>query len=132
MWGQLATRWRDARPLVRAVRIGIAAIWLAFGLAFKVAGLVPRHEAIAGRVVGNDVAAWLIAVIGLAEAAVGLWFLSGLWPRTCMALMTAAIIAMNLLELWMAFDLLLAPWPMVVGNVLMLAAGWWAATRPPR
>jgi len=63
-----------------------AAVWLVFGLGFKVLGLVPRHR---------------------------------------------TIVAMNVMELTLARDYLLAPIPMLFANAAFLTAGWICALRAP-
>lgn len=67
------------------LRIATAAVWLVFGLAFKVAGWMPRHEAIVATFFGTGLARPLTAAIGIAEAGMGLWILSGYRPRLCAA-----------------------------------------------
>jgi hypothetical protein len=66
-------------------------------------------------------------LIGLAETALGLWFLIGLLPRACATLQSIAIVNMNALELIYAQSLLLAPVPMLVLNAGLLAFVWYAA-----
>ena len=95
------------------LRIGIAAVWLTFGVGFKLLGLVPRHRLIVARIVGDGMAGPLTIAIGLAETALALWVLSGWKPRACAAAQTAAIVTMNAIELSVARDLLLAPVLMV-------------------
>lgn len=127
MWNEILAGWQDAPNLVRAVRVVLAAIWICFGALYKVANLVPRHRQIVARIVGPGTARWLTPGIGLAEIGLGLWVASGLYPILCMTVMTCAIGAMNTIEIWRAKNLLVAPVPMVAGNALMLAVGWWAA-----
>jgi hypothetical protein len=122
-------RWR--RRTVAALRIGTAAVWLVFGVVFKVLDLVPRHRLIVATVLGAAVAGPVTVAIGAAEAAMGLWILSGIRPRLCAAAQTVAIVSMNALELSLAKDLLLAPVPMVCANAVFLAAGWFCALEAP-
>jgi hypothetical protein len=122
-------RWR--RRVVVALRIGTAAVWLVFGVVFKVLDLVPRHRLIVATVLGAAVAGPVTVAIGAAEAAMGLWILSGIRPRLCAAAQTVAIVSMNALELGLAKDLLLAPVPMVCANAAFLAAGWFCALNTP-
>lgn len=114
------------------LRIGTASVWILFGLAFKVFGLAPRHRLIVATFFGEGLAGPLTAAIGLAEAGMGLWILSGYRPRLCAAAQTAAIVIMNTLEIAFARHLLLAPLPMVGANALLLAAAWYIAWRAPR
>lgn len=116
-------------PLLTILRVGTAAVWLVFGLVFKVLHAVPRHDQIVAAVLGPDLARPLTIAVGAAETLLGLWILSGRWPRTCAAVQTLAIVAMNTLELTFARDHLLAPVPMVLANTLFLAAGWYLAVQ---
>lgn len=125
------TTARATRPPLTGLvlRVGIAAVWLVFGLVFKVAGVVPRHQLIVATVVGEAAAGPVTLTIGLAEAALGLWVLSGVRPRTCAAVQTLALATMNAVELSVARELLLAPAIMVCANVALIAAAWYLALR---
>lgn len=125
------TTMGEGRWVVAALRVGTAAVWLVFGLVFKVLDVVPRHRLIVASVLGAGVAGPLTVAIGVAEAGMGLWILSGIRPRLCAAAQTIAIVSMNTLELSLAKDLLLAPVPMVCANAAFLAAGWYCALRTP-
>ncbi|MCA8964348.1 MAG: DoxX-like family protein [Planctomycetes bacterium] len=114
------------------LRFGTAAVWIVFGLVFKVLHLVPRHERIVADVLGEGVAGPLTIAVGVAETLLGLWILSRRWPRACAAVQTAAIVCMNTLELTYAREHLLAPLPMVLANTVFLTAGWWLALRTAR
>ncbi|RMH18543.1 MAG: hypothetical protein D6696_12820 [Acidobacteria bacterium] len=115
-----------------AIRLGAAAVWLVFGLGFKVLGGVPRHRTIVAAVVGEGAAGPVTVLVGLAETAIALWILSGLWPRACAAVQTVALASMNALELLRARDLLLAPLPMVLANAAFLGLVWYAALHSGR
>ena len=126
------TQMRRAGWPVLAVRSVVAGVWIASGLVAKVLGLVPRHEAIVAAVLGPRSAPLATVLIGIAEVGLAIWLLSGVWPRMCAAVQTAAIVAMNALELTYTRHLLLAPLPMLVANGALLAAVWWAALRSHR
>jgi hypothetical protein len=113
------------------LRWATALVWIVSGLGFKLLGWVPRHEAIVAVFFGSALASPLVKAIGLAETALGLWILSGRLPRLCAAAQTSGILAMNSLEILFARDLLLAPWPMVLGNAVFLALGWYLALAKP-
>jgi hypothetical protein len=85
----------------------VALVWLASGLGAKVLGLVPRHREIVARVLGDEHALAWTRLIGVAEIGVAVWVLSRLWPRWCAGAQIAAVVAMNVLELTFAPDLLL-------------------------
>jgi DoxX-like family len=85
----------------------IAAVWIANGLFCKVLNLVPRHQEIVARIIGNAHAGILTRLIGVAEIAMAVWILSGF--RTKLNAITQAVIiaTMNSLEFMLAPDLLL-------------------------
>lgn len=119
------------RRTVLVLRAVTAAVWLVFGLGFKVLGLVPRHRTIVATIVGEALAGPTTIAIGLAETAMAAWILSSVRPRTCAAVQTLAIVAMNAMELTLARDYLLAPIPMLFANAAFLTAGWICALRAP-
>ncbi|MBS1560781.1 MAG: hypothetical protein JSS89_04185 [Bacteroidetes bacterium] len=83
------------------------AIWLGNGLFCKVLGLVPRHELIVARILGNEFARPLTLMIGILEMGLALWILRGkAWKITAVFQMSVVGI-MNILEFVLARDLLL-------------------------
>ncbi|MEM1059365.1 MAG: DoxX-like family protein [Verrucomicrobiota bacterium] len=118
--------------MVWAIRIAAAGVWFFFGFVLKVLGAEPRHEAIVAAVLGSAVAGPATVLVGLGEIVLGVWVLSGWRPRICAAAQTAAILAMNTLELIFAQELLLSPIGMVLANTLFLSAVWYAALRSPQ
>jgi uncharacterized membrane protein YphA (DoxX/SURF4 family) len=114
-----------------ALRILIGSVWVFHGLYSKLLDGVPRHRLIVARVLGDEVAAVATAVIGILEILLGLWAFSHRLPRTCAAVQTAAIMAMNTLEIARAPDLLISAPGMLLLNAGFLALGWCSATRPP-
>lgn len=117
----------DLHSLAGWLRIGVACVWLVFGLVFKAFDVVPRHRQIVARVMGEKLSRPLILFVAAGETGIGLWMLSGHYLPLCVGLQTAAIVAMNTLEIRYARDLLLAPVAMVCANCALLGAGWYAA-----
>jgi hypothetical protein len=115
--------------LAVTLRVGVGVVWLVFGLLFKALDAVPRHRAIVARVVGEARAGAVLWMVALGEIALGAWMISGVGLVGCMAAQTAMIVAMNVLELRFARDLLLSPIGMVCANVVFLSIGWYVATR---
>jgi hypothetical protein len=109
------------------LRLGIALVWLVFGLLFKALDLVPRHRHIVSRVVGEGAAGVITWLVAATEIGFGLWMLSGRFLPLCVAGQTVVLASMNALEIRYARDLLLAPFAMVVANVAFLSAGWYVA-----
>jgi hypothetical protein len=117
----------DMRSHVTWLRLGVAFVWLLFGLLFKALGAVPRHRQIVERVVGSARAGAVLWLVALAEIGLGIWMLAGVHLRTCMVAQTLLIVAMNTLELRRARDLLLSPVAMLCANAVFLSLGWYVA-----
>jgi len=117
----------DPQSHLTWLRIGIALVWLLFGLLFKALNVVPRHRRIVGRVVGDRAAGPVTSLVAAAEIALAMWMLAGRFLPLCVAVQTLLIAAMNTLELRYARDLLLSPVAMVCANVVFLALGWYVA-----
>lgn len=115
--------------MVTALKIAIAAVWFTFGFLSKILDLVPRHRLIVASVLGETLASHATFMVGAGETIIGIWVLSGYWPRLCAAAQTLAIVAMNSLELAFAADLLLAPALMIGVNIVFLGAAWYCALK---
>jgi hypothetical protein len=85
----------------------IAAVWIINGLFCKVLNLVPRHQEIVARILGNDHARLITITIGLAEIAMAVWILSGIRRRLNAIAQIIIIAIMNTLEFILVPDLLL-------------------------
>jgi hypothetical protein len=109
----------DPDPLRQGLRWAIALVWLINGLWCKVLGQVPRHEAIAARVLGIDDTGGLIKLIGWSEILMAGWVFSRIQPRLNAWVQIGIVTLMNVLEFLLAPDLLL------FGRVnALLAAGF--------
>jgi hypothetical protein len=89
------------------LNILIAAVWLINGLFCKVLDLVPRHRAIVARILGETHASVITKLIGFAEIGMTVWVLSGFYPRVNAATQILIVGLMNVLEYFLALDLLL-------------------------
>lgn len=85
----------------------IATVWIANGLFCKVLNLVPRHQQIVERILGNDNSRLLTLLIGLSETVMAVWIVSGSWTRLNAIIQILVIATMNTLEFFLATDLLL-------------------------
>jgi len=85
----------------------IAAIWIANGLFCKVLNLVPRHQQIVARILGNKHSRLLSLVIGFSEIFMAIWILSNIESRLNVVVQISIIAIMNTLEFILAPDLLL-------------------------
>ncbi len=88
-------------------RAAIAAVWLANGLVCKLLGLLPRHELIVARILGSAHAGLLTKAIGAGEVLLAFWVLSGRRAGWAVNVQIALILTMNVLESFLAPDLLL-------------------------
>jgi hypothetical protein len=91
----------------RVVLFLIASVWLVNGLFCKVLNLVPRHEQIVARILGQSYARPMTILIGIAEVGMAVWIISRFKPRLSVALQIAVIGMMNILEFVLVPDLLL-------------------------
>lgn len=117
----------DASSPLTWLRIGVASVWLLFGLVFKLLGFMPRHLQIVERVVGPRHARSVLRAVALAEVGLACWMLVGRALPACMAVQTALIAGMNTCELRYARDLLLSPVGMLLANAAFLSLGWYVA-----
>lgn len=80
---------------------------MANGLFCKVLNLVPRHEQIVARILGDTYARTLTVLIGLSEIGIAAWILTGVKTRLNAFLQIAIVASMNILEFFLVPDLLL-------------------------
>lgn len=85
----------------------IASVWLANGLFCKVFNLVPRHEQIIGRILGNNYSRPLIILIGIAETMMAIWMLTRFKPKFNAIVQMTIVATMNIIEYLVVPDLLL-------------------------
>ena len=85
----------------------IATVWLINGLFCKVLNLVPRHQEIVGRILGETYARELTFLIGLAEIVMTIWVLSRILSRLNAITQIVIVMLMNILEFILVPDLLL-------------------------
>jgi uncharacterized membrane protein YphA (DoxX/SURF4 family) len=109
----------------------IGFVWVFHGLYSKLLDGIPRHRMIVAKVLGEEVAQVATVTVGVLEILLGLWAFSHRLPRTCAAVQTLAIVAMNTLEISRAPELLVSAPGMVALNAGFLALGWYSATRKP-
>jgi hypothetical protein len=93
--------------MYRLLNYLIAAVWIGNGLFCKVLNLVPRHQEIVARIMGNNHAGVLTRAIGFSEVAMAVWIISGIKAKFNAVTQTLIIATMNSLEFVLAPDLLL-------------------------
>lgn len=85
----------------------IAFVWVANGLFCKVLNLVPRHQEIVARILGDDYARPLTFLIGISEVIMAIWILSGYKSKWNTWTQIGVVGLMNTLEFILVPDLLL-------------------------
>lgn len=85
----------------------IALVWIGNGLFCKVLNLVPRHEQIVARILGDGYSSILTVLIGISEIIMAIWVLSGFKSRLNTIMQIGIVATMNILEFILAPDLLL-------------------------
>ena len=85
----------------------IAAIWIVNGLFCKVLNLVPRHQEIVARILGNEHAHLFTILIGCSEIFIAIWIISKIKSRLNAIIQILIIAVMNTLEFVMVPDLVL-------------------------
>ena len=85
----------------------IVTIWIANGLFCKVLNLVPRHQQIVAKILGNEHSRLFTIAIGCSEIFMAVWILSKLKSRLNAMAQILIIATMNILEFFLVQDLLL-------------------------
>lgn len=95
------------RKIYKILTFCIATVWIVNGLFCKVLDLVPRHEQIVARILGNDYSRPLTILIGLAETAMAIWVLTRLKSKLNAITQIAIVATMNIIEFIIVPGLLL-------------------------
>ena len=97
----------NERKVHRTLTCFIASVWFVNGFFCKVLNLVPRHQEIVGRILGDDYAEILTLLIGVSEIAMAIWVLIAVHSKLNAVLQILIIATMNALEFILVPDLLL-------------------------
>ncbi|NMR32974.1 hypothetical protein HIO71_02000 [Chryseobacterium aquaticum] len=95
------------KTVYQLINYFIAAVWLINGLYCKLLGLVPRHEEIVARILGEEHSRILTSVIGILEIIMAIWIISEIKRKLNVILQMIVIAVMNIIEFILAPDLLL-------------------------
>ena len=85
----------------------IALVWFINGFFCKVLNLVPRHQEVVGRILGEQHAWFFTKAIGVSEILMVVWILSRIKSRISAGFQMAIVGVMNILEFMLVPDLLL-------------------------
>jgi len=95
------------KNLHKSLTLLISAVWLANGFFCKVLNLIPRHEQIVARILGEDYSRPLTILIGLSEVVMAAWVLSKFKSKLNATTQILVVAVMNTLEFILVPDLLL-------------------------
>ncbi len=96
------------KPAIHKVlTVLISLVWLTNGLVCKVLGLIPRHQMIVARILGDDYAMIATKAIGGMEILMFVWVISRIRSRICAVIQIIAVAVMNTIEFILVPDLLL-------------------------
>ncbi|MCR9064029.1 MAG: DoxX-like family protein [Cytophagales bacterium] len=95
------------KNLYLALNLLISVVWLANGLFCKVLNLVPRHEQIVARILGEEYSRPLTILIGLSEVVMSVWVFSKFKSKLNAITQILVVALMNTLEFILVPDLLL-------------------------
>ena len=93
--------------IYNAIIYFISLVWLINGLFCKVLNLVPRHQQIVSKILGESYARELTLLIGFSEIVMAIWILSRLKSKINASVQIFIVITMNIIEFVLAKDLLL-------------------------
>jgi hypothetical protein len=85
----------------------IASVWFVNGFVCKVLNLVPRHQQIVARILGDENSEIFTRIIGFSEILMGIWILSRRFQRLNAWTQIIVVATMNILEFFFVPDLLL-------------------------
>ena len=106
--------------LTQSINVLITLIWFINGLYCKLLNFVPRNQAIVARILGEEYSGIITKMIGLSEILMAIWVISGFRSRWCTMTQVLVIATMNLLEFFLAPDLLLFGKGNVILAVLLI------------
>jgi hypothetical protein len=95
------------RLLYLLVTILICLVWFVNGFFCKVLNLVPRHQQIVARILGEHYSLLITKAIGVSEILMIVWIVSKFKSRFCAVLQMVIVGTMNVIEFILAPDLLL-------------------------
>jgi hypothetical protein len=90
-----------------SITLFISLVWLTNGLFCKVLNLVPRHEEIVARILGQEHSRTITVLIGISEIVMAVWILSRYKSRLNAILQIVIVGVMNVLEFILVPELLL-------------------------
>jgi hypothetical protein len=112
-------------PLI-LIRGSVAAVWLYEGLWCKILGRIPSQAEVVSAVpwLGPRAATGFLKLLGVAEFALAVWVMSGIYPAACAITQTGLLIVLNANGILWARHVIHDPAGMVVKNIAFLVLVW--------
>ncbi len=85
----------------------ISLVWFINGFFCKILNLAPRHQEIVARILNEEYSREITIIIGVLEVFMIIWILSGFKSRLNSITQISIIITMNIIEFFLAKDLLM-------------------------
>lgn len=119
-------------PPVWLIHVAVAAVWFYEGVWCKLLNRQPHQLRVVeamphyGVLIGKE----LLKLVGIFEAAIGVWVLTGIAPIVCALAQTALLVTLNAGGLLWARRFIEDPAGMVVKNLAFLVLVWVSASFP--
>ncbi|MBK8493843.1 MAG: DoxX-like family protein [Chitinophagaceae bacterium] len=97
----------NEKSVYKLLTFSIATIWIVNGLFCKVLNLVPRHQQIVAKILGNEHAQLFTIIIGISEIFMAIWILSNVKSGFNAIVQILLIATMNTVEFILVPDMLL-------------------------
>jgi len=112
-------------PLV-LIRACIAAVWLYEGFWCKIVGRMPSQVEVVSAVprLGARFGPAFLKALGIVEAGMALWVISGVAPGLCAIIQATLLAALNINGLLWARHIIHDPAGMIVKNIAFLVLVW--------
>lgn len=119
-------------PPLWLVHVAVAAVWFYEGVWCKLLNGQPRQVRVIEAMphYGAHVGRELLTLLGVVEALLGVWVLTGITPIVCAVAQTALLVTLNVCGLLWARRLIDDPAGMVVKNFAFLVLVWVSASFP--
>jgi uncharacterized membrane protein YphA (DoxX/SURF4 family) len=120
-------------PPLWLIHVAVAAVWFYEGVWCKLLNGQPRQVRVIEAVprYGAHIGKKLLTLLGVVEAVIGVWVLTGIAPVVCAVVQTALLVTLNACGLLWARRLIEDPAGMVVKNFAFLLLVWVSASFPP-
>jgi uncharacterized membrane protein YphA (DoxX/SURF4 family) len=114
------------------IRAAVAAVWLYEGIWSKLFGLSAHQADVVASVptLGPRFGALFLKMLGVVEALIGVWVLSGVAPATCALFQTVLLALLNANGILWARRLIHDPAGMALKNFAFLVLAWVCGTMP--